>query len=205
MNKTGFVYVVTNPSWPGWAKVGRTQSPKIRLSGYQVGSPVNDYRMPHAAPCNDVVKGEALALKTLCEALGQGSARGEWVKCSGGLAAEHVLAATLAVNNGEAPRFTEPRTSAAEARTQARTETRNKKAEARAKRRAKRRAASLAKKLGLIAGYEYRAMHAFERMLIELPRPPTLPPLASIPQRNGVIVTVFQASESSASVSSSSR
>lgn len=39
----GFVYVVTNPAWPGWVKIGSAVDPESRCKNYQTGSPYRDY------------------------------------------------------------------------------------------------------------------------------------------------------------------
>lgn len=45
MDREEYVYLVTNPAWPGWVKVGRTENPKSRLSVFQVAAPFRDYEM----------------------------------------------------------------------------------------------------------------------------------------------------------------
>jgi hypothetical protein len=39
----GYVYVVTNPAWPGWVKVGCAVDYEDRTATYQTGSPHRDY------------------------------------------------------------------------------------------------------------------------------------------------------------------
>jgi hypothetical protein len=41
----GYVYVVTNPAWPGWVKFGSAIDPESRLRNYQTGSPMRDYKV----------------------------------------------------------------------------------------------------------------------------------------------------------------
>lgn len=41
----GFVYLVINPSYPGWIKVGQTSDYEGRLATYQTASPHADYKM----------------------------------------------------------------------------------------------------------------------------------------------------------------
>jgi len=43
--KRGFVYVITNPAWPGYVKIGRAFDPEARLSGYQTSCPKRDYAL----------------------------------------------------------------------------------------------------------------------------------------------------------------
>jgi len=39
----GFVYIIQNPSWPGWFKIGQTLNVDDRLRVYQTSSPLNDF------------------------------------------------------------------------------------------------------------------------------------------------------------------
>lgn len=41
----GFVYVMTNPSWPAHVKIGRAFNPKSRLANFNTSSPHRDYKM----------------------------------------------------------------------------------------------------------------------------------------------------------------
>ena len=41
----GEVYVITNPAWPDWVKVGKAVSTEDRLNGYQTSSPYRDYQV----------------------------------------------------------------------------------------------------------------------------------------------------------------
>lgn len=43
--KQKLVYLITNPAWPGWIKIGIASSHKARLSVYQTGSPFRDYKI----------------------------------------------------------------------------------------------------------------------------------------------------------------
>lgn len=43
--RSGFVYVITNPAWPGWTKVGHSRDPLRRLDSYQTGAPERDYAL----------------------------------------------------------------------------------------------------------------------------------------------------------------
>ena len=51
--RPGFVYLVTNPAWPGYLKVGAAKSLRGRLSDFQTASPHRDFRISAAAPVND--------------------------------------------------------------------------------------------------------------------------------------------------------
>ena len=41
----GWVYVLSNPAWPGYVKIGSSLEMNGRLSGYQTGSPFRDYAL----------------------------------------------------------------------------------------------------------------------------------------------------------------
>lgn len=43
--KCGFVYIISNPAWPGQYKVGISHDPKSRLAQYQTYSPNRDYKL----------------------------------------------------------------------------------------------------------------------------------------------------------------
>lgn len=43
--KSGYLYIITNPSYPSWVKVGTTLNLKNRLHTYQTGSPFRDYKI----------------------------------------------------------------------------------------------------------------------------------------------------------------
>ena len=40
---SGYLYIITNKSWPGWIKIGTTRNLKTRLQSYQTSSPFRDY------------------------------------------------------------------------------------------------------------------------------------------------------------------
>jgi len=46
--KDGYVYVVSNPAWKGWYKIGMAVDSQDRCSGYQTGSPYRDYRLEYS-------------------------------------------------------------------------------------------------------------------------------------------------------------
>jgi len=67
--KKGFIYVVSNPAWTEWSKIGLcTQAPTSRLLNYQTMSPLRDYKMEKYLPVDDVRKGEAKMFDILVEA-----------------------------------------------------------------------------------------------------------------------------------------
>lgn len=46
-DEAGYIYIIENPAWPGYCKVGRTNNPERRLLAYQTGSPRRDYVLVH--------------------------------------------------------------------------------------------------------------------------------------------------------------
>lgn len=54
----GTIYVITNPAWPGYSKIGRSFHPEERLRGYNIGSPLRDYEMQYLRVFKDVLKAE---------------------------------------------------------------------------------------------------------------------------------------------------
>jgi hypothetical protein len=41
----GEVYIISNPAWTGWFKVGKAVNSEDRLNGYQTSSPYRDYTL----------------------------------------------------------------------------------------------------------------------------------------------------------------
>lgn len=42
-NKLGYIYIISNPAFPGWFKVGAAKDAETRLNTYQTYSPFRDY------------------------------------------------------------------------------------------------------------------------------------------------------------------
>ena len=51
----GYLYVITNPSWNNWVKIGRALDVSLRLSSYNVGSPFRDYEISYYTQINNPV------------------------------------------------------------------------------------------------------------------------------------------------------
>lgn len=77
-SKEGQVYIITNPAWKGWIKVGMAIDANDRCNGYQTSSPMRDYKLQYTKDFNDRRIAEAQAHK-LCgkKALQK---NGEWFK-----------------------------------------------------------------------------------------------------------------------------
>lgn len=46
--KSGYLYIVTNRSWPNWVKIGVTENLEKRLQQYQTASPHRDYILEYS-------------------------------------------------------------------------------------------------------------------------------------------------------------
>lgn len=46
--KSGYLYIITNPAYPGWVKVGTTGNLKQRLHTYQTGDPFRKYHLEYS-------------------------------------------------------------------------------------------------------------------------------------------------------------
>ena len=79
-SKEGYVYIITNPAWPHWVKIGMAIDAEDRLNGYQTSSPMRDYKLEYSVKSNDRRKAEKkahnMALKK-CD-----DTHGEWFKMS---------------------------------------------------------------------------------------------------------------------------
>ena len=88
------VYVLTNPAWPGWCKVGSATGPAGRPAGprlavFNVGSPFADYKLAYVLEHEHARRVERLVLV----ALGRVHERArEWLKCSPDVAAAEIAA-----------------------------------------------------------------------------------------------------------------
>jgi hypothetical protein len=71
------VYVILNPAWPGYVKLGCAADLKARLNVYQTGSPHRDYVIHCAAPFMDYRAAE-LVMKDQLRGHRQGNT--EWYR-----------------------------------------------------------------------------------------------------------------------------
>ena len=57
--KKGHIYIISNPTWKEWYKVGlTTQTPETRLANFNIGAPQRDYILHLAVVVDDVSKAE---------------------------------------------------------------------------------------------------------------------------------------------------
>jgi len=57
----GEVYVITNPAWPEWVKVGMAVDSEDRIKNYQTSSPFRDYNLVYTYEVDDRRAAEAAA------------------------------------------------------------------------------------------------------------------------------------------------
>jgi len=78
--KTGYVYILYNPAWKGWLKVGMSYDPKIRCDSFQLSSPHRDYKLYYKRFFEDVIIAEHEA-HNIIDNLSL-KRKGEWFKTS---------------------------------------------------------------------------------------------------------------------------
>ena len=61
----GFIYGVTHPAFPGYVKIGHTNSPRARLQKYNTGCPHRAYELAFTIFVTDQYAAEQLAFKRL--------------------------------------------------------------------------------------------------------------------------------------------
>ena len=75
----GQVYIITNPNFDGWVKVGMAIDSEDRLNGYQTSSPFRDYHLHSFWDVSNRRSAEAAAHAELEKTYER---RGEWFKCT---------------------------------------------------------------------------------------------------------------------------
>ena len=75
----GQVYIVSNPAWEGWVKVGMAIDSDDRIKSYQTSSPYRDYELKYIMKTEDRRKSEAEAHTALEQKYER---RNEWFLCS---------------------------------------------------------------------------------------------------------------------------
>jgi hypothetical protein len=75
----GQVYVIVNPNFPEWVKVGMAVDAADRLNGYQTSSPFRDYVLNYSWDVNDRRAAESEAHSELQKLYER---RSEWFKCT---------------------------------------------------------------------------------------------------------------------------
>ena len=75
----GQVYIITNPAWEGWVKVGMAVDANDRAGNYQTSSPYRDYELGYVVETKDRRATETETHARLGDLFEQ---RNEWFKCS---------------------------------------------------------------------------------------------------------------------------
>lgn len=78
-SKEGQVYVITNPNFPEWVKVGMAVDAADRLNSYQTSSPFRDYTLVSAWSVTDRRSAESEAHQELQKLYDR---RSEWFRCT---------------------------------------------------------------------------------------------------------------------------
>jgi Meiotically up-regulated gene 113 len=81
-DRRGFVYVVTNPAWPGFVKIGHAFDPEDRLSSFNTGDPHRAYKIEGTRYFEDRMTAEA----GMHAKLAQYRASGEWFRLDAAVA-----------------------------------------------------------------------------------------------------------------------
>lgn len=76
--KEGFVYIITNPSFPGYIKIGCAMNIDKRVDGFNTGDPHRAYRVEHRIFSSHREKAEQYCHARLAPFRGHG----EWFRCS---------------------------------------------------------------------------------------------------------------------------
>lgn len=79
LSKEGQVYIITNPNFPEWVKVGMAVDSSDRLNGYQTSSPFRDYELFTCWSVTDRRSAESDAHNLLETKYDR---KGEWFKCT---------------------------------------------------------------------------------------------------------------------------
>lgn len=74
----GYVYIITNPCWSNWVKVGMAIDAEDRCKQYQTSSPFRDYKLCYSKFFDDRKEAEAKAHSLLKKSAEE--RKGEWFK-----------------------------------------------------------------------------------------------------------------------------
>ena len=78
-NPQGQVYIITNPAWEGWVKVGMAVDSEDRLKNYQTSSPERDYKLFDYEDFGDRRVAESMVHDYLRKRFKH---KNEWFECS---------------------------------------------------------------------------------------------------------------------------
>lgn len=74
----GYVYIIANPSFDGWLKIGMAVDAEDRCNGYQTSSPHRDYHLLYSRRFDDRRKAETKVMRELEKIVKEHN--GEWFK-----------------------------------------------------------------------------------------------------------------------------
>ena len=63
--KDGYVYIISNPIWVGWCKIGMAIDAEDRLNSYQTSSPFRDYVLDYSKYFSNRRNAEAIAHRNI--------------------------------------------------------------------------------------------------------------------------------------------
>lgn len=72
--KKGYIYIITNPAWSEYVKIGRSYDTKNRLKSYQTSSPLRDYEIYYEVYTENLTHIENIFSEKF------GKLNGEWYK-----------------------------------------------------------------------------------------------------------------------------
>ena len=87
-SKKGELYIITNPAFEGWIKVGMAVDAQDRLRNYQTSSPFRDYELQSFCKVSDRRAAEAEVHRRLSKYVER---QGEWFKCSVEVARDEIM------------------------------------------------------------------------------------------------------------------
>tara|TARA_B100001250_G_C19738264_1_gene761831 strand:- start:82 stop:648 length:567 start_codon:yes stop_codon:yes gene_type:complete len=76
----GYVYIISNPSYKGWIKVGKAIDAKDRLKSYQTSTPFRDYILEYSKFFNNRNSTEKIAHHNISKIAEE--TRGEWFRAN---------------------------------------------------------------------------------------------------------------------------
>lgn len=97
--KIGYLYIITNPAFPGWVKVGTTWDLDDRLHVYQTGDPLRQYQLEYSL-CHPQFREAENKIKEAIKPFAL-EIRGEWYRIDLAMAKSRLDEALESYNNGE--------------------------------------------------------------------------------------------------------
>lgn len=97
--KSGYLYIITNPSYPLWVKVGTTWNLKDRLHVYQTCDPFRHYKLEYSLHHPQFREAEKKIKETMKPFAME--IRGEWYKIDLNMAKSRLEESLESYNNGE--------------------------------------------------------------------------------------------------------